>query len=298
MTFARLITVVACAGLLGTGCHSSRAPTTAARSRVPFDDLLATPLPPADARLAYGRDSLQFGDLRLPRGRGAFPVAVVIHGGCWLNRYDLRHAAREADALTALGIATWTIEYRRVGDPGGGWPGTFDDVEAAIDHVARLAARYPLDTQRVVLVGHSAGGHLALWAAARSRRRAGALRVRGVVSLAGVTDPITFGARPGACSAGVASLLGGSPAEQGARYEAASPASLVPLGVPTRLVHGDSDTSVPLEQSQRFVARARAAGDDASLVVIPGGGHFDVVAPGSAAWPAVERAVRELLGRR
>lgn len=230
---------------------------------------------------------------------------MIIHGGCWLKQYDLKHAAREATALTKSGIATWTIEYRRADDFGGGWPGTFDDVAHATDYLTQLSTRYPLDLKRVVLVGHSAGGQLALWLASRAHHASAApnpdsmpLAVRGVVSLAGVTDLRTFGAMSGRCSAAVATLLGGSADDQRARYDAVSPVELLPLGVPVRLVHGTADTSVPVEQSVDFTARARAAGDDVKSSIIPDAGHFDVLEPGTTAWPAVIRAVRELLEMR
>src|SRR5439155_8576098 len=140
-------------------------------------------------------DSLQFGELRLPKGRGPFPVAIVIHGGCWRSDYDLKHVGPLAGALTERGIATWTIEYRRIGDPGGGWPGTFEDVAQAADHLRALARRYPLDLHHVVAIGHSAGGHLALWLAARpglppdaALASADPLPISGVVGLAAISD--------------------------------------------------------------------------------------------------------------
>ncbi|MEO5509358.1 MAG: alpha/beta fold hydrolase [Longimicrobiales bacterium] len=287
------------------GCRPGPANPAPASDRrvISFAELLEEPLPPAGVHISYGTGPLQFGELRLPKGRGPFPVAVVIHGGCWLKQYNLRHAAREAATLTASGIATWTIEYRGADDEGGGWPGTFEDVAHATDHVTRLANHYRLDLKRVVLVGHSAGGQLALWLASRTQHSAAApnpsltpLSVRGVVSLAGITDLRTFGARSGGCSGAVATLLGGNAAEQSARYDAVSPVALLPLGIPVRLVHGDADTSVPFEQSEDYVARAQAAGDDASARILAGAGHFDLIAPVSAAWPAVERAVREMLG--
>ena len=266
-----------------------------------WNDLAALPVAPADARIAYGDDPLQFAELRLPSGAGPFPVVVLVHGGCWQAAYDVRHVSQLAAALAREGIATWTLEYRRLGDAGGGWPGTFDDVARGIDALLPAAAHHPLDPARVVLVGHSAGGQLALWAAgaraaAGTMPRGPALRVRGVVSLAGITDLRAYGAAPGGCNASVTPLLGGTPAEVGARYDLVSPLSLVPLGVPVRLVHGALDRTVPPEQSHRFAERATAAGDDARVRLVEGAAHFDVVAASSVAWPAVLGAVRDLLG--
>ena len=266
-----------------------------------WNDLAALPVAPADARIAYGDDPLQFVELRLPPGTGPFPVVVLIHGGCWQAAYDVQHVSQLAAALAREGVATWTLEYRRLGDAGGGWPGTFDDVARGIDALRPAAAHHPLDTARVVLVGHSAGGQLALWAAgaragAGTTPRGPALRARGVVSLAGITDLRAYGAAPGGCNASVTPLLGGTPAEVGARYDLVSPVSLVPLGVPVRLVHGALDRTVPPEQSHRFAERATAAGDDARVRLVEGAAHFDVVAASSVAWPAVLGAVRDLLG--
>ena len=125
--------------------------------------LASFPNPPADHIISYGKDRLQFGELRLPPGAGPFPAMVLIHGGCWLAEFDIAHVRKLAAAFTATGIATWTIEYRRVGDPGGGWPGTFDAVAAGADHLVALAAQFELDLSRVVVAGHSAGGQLAIW---------------------------------------------------------------------------------------------------------------------------------------
>ncbi|MBA2731401.1 MAG: alpha/beta hydrolase [Acidobacteria bacterium] len=259
------------------------------------------PHPPADRRIAYGKDPLQFGELRLPKGKGPHPVAVIIHGGCWLSEYDVRHVGSFAAALTKAGVATWTVEYRRVGDSGGGWPGTFADVARAADYLRVLARSHHLDLKRVVAVGHSAGGQLALWLAARRRLPKSSemyapapLRLRGVVSLAGVTDLKAFGPR---CNGAVSKLLGGTLEEFPMRYEQASPAKLLPLRVPQRLIHGAQDGIVPLEQSRAYADAARKSGDKIELTVLDGAGHFDLIAPQSSAWPAIERAVLSLLGK-
>lgn len=270
-----------------------------------YTELAAAPVAPADARVAYGTDPLQFGDLRLPNGSGPFAVVVLVHGGCWLSEYTLDHVSQAAAALTRTGVATWTIEYRRIGDPGGGWPGTFEDVARATAHVAQLAQRYPLDARRVVLAGHSAGGHLALWAATRDRRGVGdapplpdALTIRGVVSLAGITDLREYAAGSGGCNQAALQLLAGSPAQVPDRYAAASPIERLPSGVTVRLVHGALDPIVPVSQSASFAERARTAGDDARVVLVPGAGHFDLVAPNSPAWASVAAAIRELVAAK
>jgi acetyl esterase/lipase len=290
------------AGASASAAAPVSAPASMPAPPITWSDLAALPVAPADARIAYGDDPLHFAELRLPPGAGPFPVAVLVHGGCWQAAYDVQHVSQLAAALAREGVATWTLEYRRLGDAGGGWPGTFDDVARGIDALRPAAAQHPLDTSRVVLVGHSAGGQLALWAAgpraaAGTVPRGPALRARGVVSLAGITDLRAYGAAPGGCNASVTPLLGGTPAEVGPRYDLVSPVSLVPLGVPVRLVHGALDRTVPPEQSRDFAERATAAGDDARLLLVDGAAHFDVVAASSAAWPTVLGAVRELLGR-
>lgn len=269
---------------------------------VSWEQISDLPLPAADDRIQYGGNPLMFGDLRLPKGEGPHPLAVVIHGGCWRSENDIGHISHLSVALTRAGIATWTLEYRRVGNAGGGWPGTFEDVARGTDYVRRLAQQFPIDLKRVVLVGHSAGGHLALWLAARSNLlqqsslfTSDPLRVRGVLSLAGITDLRTFGKGVGYCNASVAMLLGGGAEEVSDRYAQASPIELLPIGVPLRLLHGTLDTIVPVQQSRDFAQRARSKGDDAQAVTIEGAAHFDLIAPSSPAWKTVERTVSSLL---
>ena len=190
-------------------------PPASAQPLMTGQDLLALPQPPADRTIAYGSAPQQVAELRLPKGPGPHPVVVLVHGGCWQAPWGFDHVRSLAAALTAEGYATWSLEYRRLGDPGGGWPGTFEDVAHGADHLREVAREHPLDLDRVVAVGHSAGGQLALWLAARPRlpegsplRAAKPLRLRGVVSLAGITD-LRAGAASGVCGDAIPQLLGG-----------------------------------------------------------------------------------------
>jgi len=264
--------------------------------RRPTADVLTRGTPPPGERIAYGPGPSQFGELRLPPGAGPHPVAIVLHGGCWLARYDATYMTHLAAALTENGIATWNVEYRRLGEDGGGWPGTFTDVARATDYVRVLAERHALDADRVVAVGHSAGGQLALWLAARPRLprespvyAANPLPLVGVVTLAGITDLRRVGP---ACAAEVPRLLGGAPDSRAAIVAQTSPLALLPAGVPAAIVSGDRDGIVPIETAKDYVAAATAKGDAVQLIAIPGAGHFDVVDPRSFAWPEVQRAIR------
>jgi acetyl esterase/lipase len=268
----------------------------------------ALPSAAADHRIHYGPGTDQFADLRLPRGDGPHPVAVVIHGGCWKKFADLANTAPMSDALRKAGVATWNVEFRRVDSEGGGWPGTMQDIAAAIDHLREIAPRHRLDLDNVVLVGHSAGGHLALWAAARHRLMPESvlfapdpLRVRGAVNLAGPGDLRTFPAAHQQSVCGdvpIPRLLGGSPEQVSTRYRDASPIELLPLGVPQVLVSGGLDTLVPPVYAQRYHAAAVASGDSVTLKLLDDAGHFELIAPHTDAWRVVERAVKSLLRDR
>ena len=266
------------------------------RSRT-FNDVAAMPSRSADHRAAYGTTPEQFGELRLPSGTGPHPVVVLIHGGCWRAEYDITHIAPLATALAGDGWAVWAIEYRRVGSPGGGWPGTFQDVGAAIDHLRVLARSYPLDLSRLVFAGHSAGGHLALWSAARGAlpkdspiASANPLLPRGVVALAGITDLTTY-ASPNGCGSAVVPLMGGEANAMRDRYSQASPVTTVPT-VPLQLIIGTNDTIVPRSQAE---ALQRVVGPRATLRVVEGGGHFDVIAPDGAAWAEFRDGLRAVM---
>ena len=276
-------------------------PPASAQPLMTGKDLLALPQPPADRTIAYGPAPQQVAELRLPKGRGPHPVVVLVHGGCWQAPWGLDHVRSLAAALTAEGYATWSLEYRRIGDPGGGWPGTLEDVADGADRLREVAREHPLDLDGVVAVGHSAGGQLALWLAARPRLPATSplhvakpLRLRGVVSLAGVTD-LRAGAAAGVCGDAIPQLLGGPPPGHALRLGQSSPIELVPLGVPVRLVCGARDPIVPIDQARSYEAAARAAGDTVTVDVIEAAGHFELINPSSAAWPAVREAIRALL---
>jgi len=266
---------------------------------VTWAQIAAQPAPPPGERIAYGSDSLQFGELRVPEGEGPFPLIVLIHGGCWQSAYGVDHVRPLAAAFTREGFATWAIEYRRIGDPGGGWPGTFEDAARALDHVRAIAASHRIDSGRVVLVGHSAGGHLALWLASRANLPDSSTfaapdtpRVRGVVGLAAIADLAGYGAGSGSCNASVVPLMGGTPEEAPERYAEGDPMRLLPPSVPVRLVSGSADPIVPPAQAEAYVRAARAAGADARGVPVPGAGHFDVIAPFAPAWGTVLEQVR------
>ncbi|GGK91993.1 hypothetical protein Sme01_54400 [Sphaerisporangium melleum] len=281
----------------------------------------------------YGPEPSQVGELYLPEGAGPFPVVVLIHGGFWTAIFDRRQVTRLADDLVAQGYAVWNIEYRRIGEAGGGWPGTLQDVADAVDAVADLDPA--LDPGRVFVVGHSAGGHLAAWTAHRTALPAGSLGAEprvtpiGAVSLAGVLDLVAADAirlgsvladpdreRPAGAPAparpemgpvvaaqaadGMARLLlGGRAGEVPERYAVASPAETADGGVPPVLVvHGTADEIVPLSQGRSYAEAAAAKGVDVRLVEVPEANHFDVIDPDAPAWAAVRAWLAERLAAR
>lgn len=272
---------------------------SASAQTLTFRDIQKLEMPAADHRISYGTAAQQFGDLRLPKGKGPHPVAILIHGGCWYSEYDLNHIASFAAALTELGLASWTIEYRRVGNQGGGWPGTFADVAQATDYLRTVARSYPLDLKRVITIGHSAGGQLALWLAARKQLSrtsplyaADPLKVRGVISLAGITDMRGFNA---GCNDAVRKVLGGTMEEFSYRYRETSPIELLPLGVRQSLIQGNLDKIVPPALGEKYKLAAEKHGETVKFIALDGVGHFELIAPQSSAWPTVEQEVRFLL---
>jgi acetyl esterase/lipase len=244
-------------------------------------DILQLPPPKANARIPYGKDPQQFGDLRLPSGAGPHPVVIFIHGGFWRNAYSLDHAGHACAALARAGAASWSLEYRRIGDPGGGWPGTMDDILHGAEHIKKLAVRYRLDLDRLVASGHSAGGQLALWLAAQI-----ALNLRGVIPLAAVSDLRRAWALQ--LSNGVVrQLLGGTPDQVPQRYATTSPIELLPISVAQRLIHGSADDTVPFDMSERFCKKSL----NSKLIPLKGAGHFELIDPRSREWATVQKNI-------
>ena len=274
---------------------------SAAPRSVTWQDLRSRPQPKPTAHIAYGADALQFADLWLPAGKGPFPVVVMIHGGCWTSSVagaDLMNWA--ADDLAKRGVAVWNIEYRGVDRPGGGYPGTFDDAGAAADALAGAAARYPLKIDRVAAIGHSAGGHLALWLAARPRLpttsplyAAHPLKIAAAISLGGLPDLAE--ARDGPEQGCGREVIGQLVGPRGG-YGDTSPPELAPLSVPQTLIAGGEDSIAPRHFSDAYAARVRAKGDHPVVTVVPSQGHFDLIAPETPAWAAAVAAVEQALG--
>ena len=316
----RLTTLTAVLLMLSSGCSRGSASADTSNVAPPASDttktvrlmtpeeLASLPTQPPDQRIAYGTDSSQYGELRVPTGPGPHPVVVLVHGGCFKAAYaQASYFGQVGDALKAKGIATWNIEYRRLGQPGSGWPGTYLDVAHGVDYLRSLASLHKLDLRRVVIVGHSAGGHLAMWAAARPRVPKGSplyvanpLSVRGVVDLAGPVD-MTAHIRKyeGLCRDSViTTLLGGTPSTVAERYAQVSPMALLPLGVPQVIAIGTYEDFVPRELVDAYATAAAKAGDSVRTLFFPGAGHFEIASATQWTWPRVETAIRALLDGR
>jgi acetyl esterase/lipase len=296
-TRSRLRATVAVAlagGALSAGAVPQASPTQALMRPA---DIGKLPRPAADHELAYGDDPNQIGELRLPPGSGPFPVVVLIHGGCWLPQAP-RYLAAMGEELKKDGIATWNIEYRRIGQAGGGWPGTYLDVGRAIDHLRTIAPRYHLDLDRTAVLGHSAGGHLAMWAATRRRLgRENAVYVADPINMAGTIDmSANIGHMEEKCRGPVVtSLMGGTVSAVSDRYRTVSAQTHLPLGVSQVLIWGDHEDFVPQPLVEQYVDAARRAGDRARLIVVPAAGHFETASPFTAAWAAVREAIKAAL---
>jgi acetyl esterase/lipase len=256
------------------------------------DDILTLRPPPADARLAYGSDPNQFLDLRLPfskeKSARLYPLVLNIHGGFWRAKYNLEHAGHLCAALTAKGIATANLEYRRVGNDGGAWPGTFADIRSAYHFLVQNAREHNLDAKRLVVMGHSAGGQLALCLAAHEPG------ISRVISLAGVVD-LQRAYQLHLSHDAVVEFLRGTPAEVPDHYGEADPMQLSILQTRQWLIHGSADDVVPPAFSRDYVAtKLRRSGkekEDARLLEIPSVGHYDLIDPRTHAWKQIEETV-------
>jgi len=278
--------------------------TAAKAEQINYTDLLARQRPEATKRIHYGAAPSQFGDLWMPAGSGPYRVVVLIHGGCW--RADLpghELMAYAAEDLRQHGIAVWNIEHRRLGEPGGGYPGTFEDIANAIDWLPQLSKTYSLDVGNVVVAGHSSGGHLALWAAARPRLpktsplyREKPLPIKRVVSLAGIADLDTYRIRgPGACGGPrtVDALVGTAVRGPWDVFTDTSPAALLPIGVPQTIISGALDPIVPAAFGRAYAEKAASAGDQVQEMTIANAGHFELIDPKSDAFEKVRSMIEQ-----
>lgn len=296
MTLRRAFTRLLCSVMLWASAASAQL--------LSFQQILDRPdRPQPDQRLPYGDDPNQVGELWLPKTKGPHPVVLMIHGGCWLASLPGPELlAFQADALRTAGVAVWSISYRRADQPGGGYPGTFLDVARGTDKLRELTETHPLDLNRLVATGHSAGGHLALWAATRQNidaasplKVASPLPIHAVVGVAGVPD-LAFASRQGLCNKSVDRLVGldSRDARSPATWADISPITLLPLRVKqTVLIHGVYDVIVPPAHGYGYRLRAAALGETVEIVNLDDAGHFELIAPWTPAGrQVVERIVQ------
>ncbi len=248
-----------------------------------------------DAAIHYGPAPSQVAELFLPKTKGPHPVVILLHGGCFLQQYEgfAQTSALAAD-LAGRGYAVWNLEYRKLGEAGAGYPGTFQDVAMGVDALRAQAPKYGLDLTRVIAVGHSAGGHLALWAASRAKlpaasplRTTAPLKIGAVISLAGIGDlkgQAGVWAMP--CGDDTLSRLLDLP-HRAQPYADTSPVELLPTGAKVVMVHGAFDPVMPPYTGRDYALRVRKAGDKAEIVVIPDAAHFDLVIPTTPAWAEI-----------
>ncbi len=248
------------------------------------EDILSQSQPPPDERIAYGSDPNQFLEARLPRAKGPHSVLLNIHGGFWRAKYDLAHTGHLCEALRAAGVATFNTEYRRIGNPGGGWPGTFEDIRSAFRFVQQEHSRFHLDLDRLVVMGHSAGGQLALCLAAHETS------LRRAISLAGVVDLKKAFALHLSLDA-VAEFLGGKPDAVPEHYREADPMELRIPQARQWLLQGSEDDTVPPEFSRDYVMQKKKTGESVQLLEIQHAGHFDLIDPTSEAFKQVKNTV-------
>jgi len=251
-----------------------------------------------DYRYAYGPQTEQFGELTLPRSAPPHPVIVLIHGGGYREVYDLKPLGSVVAALAEAGFAVWNIEYRRYGN-GGDYPQMFLDVGAAADYLPQIADRHDLDLSRVISMGHSAGGHLALWLAGRRKIEAASplfvdepLAIHGTLALAPLAD-VSHGSKSELTSDALLAVMGGNARSAPQAYRGGCPRQLLPLGAKQQIIVGSEDKAM-LANAERYSEAAASAGDDVELQVIEGVGHFEIVAVETAAWAEVRSAVVRL----
>ncbi|MCF6189461.1 MAG: alpha/beta hydrolase [Cocleimonas sp.] len=249
----------------------------------------------ADHRLSYGEHPEQYADLYLPKqsNKKGHPVIILIHGGCWRAQFGLAQLGQLSQALTTLGFAVYNLEFRRLGN-GGGWPVTFEDVALGADSLKDIAKKYSLDLSKVISMGHSAGGHLALWLAGRhhlpknsSLRRDDPLQIHQVIALAGIPD-LEAGVEQNICRGACQALAGGLPKDIPNIYQQASPHHLLPFNIPQWHIVGELDPIVPVEYLTPYIESAKRH-DEVHFEVIPNIGHFEMVMPDSIAWATIKK---------
>jgi acetyl esterase/lipase len=270
-----------------------------------LSDYLALTGPAPTAKIAYGSAPSQFAELFRPAGNGPFPVAVLVHGGCWTIKFGgIEQMRNLAGALAAQGIAVWNVEYRRVDEPGGGYPGTYLDINAALDQLGAQAARHQLDLGHIVALGHSAGGQLVQWIAGRNRIAASSplfqahpLPLRQIISLGGLADLRNERELiKHSCGRDTAELAGAPSSARPDVFSDTNAAELMPNGSRTVLINGELDTVSPPRAAYAYAARAQSAGDAASVIVLPGASHYDEVAASSPSFALLLPAIRRALG--
>ncbi|GGW62179.1 alpha/beta hydrolase [Alishewanella tabrizica] len=292
--------------LLLTACVNRTAqipedtPESAVLSQVSFSSVLALPVVDKAEKLAYGEHTLQFGQLYLPSmsattSTKSVPLLIFIHGGCWLNAFDIQHTQAFSEAVAAAGIAVWSLEYRRVGDEGGGWPGSYHDVLAGIAYAQTALQDYPIDLSQIVLAGHSAGGHLALLAAGASTQdlqsepqaKSVLKPVKGVIGLAAITDLPSYQSDETGCQRAARQFMGAVYPDLAEEYQKASP-SQHPAHPATLLLHGRADSIVPLSQ---------ATDSGMPVDVLDDAGHFDWIHPQTEAFHHFITALQALMAK-
>jgi acetyl esterase/lipase len=255
------------------------------------EDILSKPQPQPDQRVAYGTDPNQFLEVRLPPIRGPRPALLNIHGGYWRAKYDLAHTGQLCEALRSAGIATFNLEYRRVGNAGGGWPGTFEDIRSAYRFVRQEHTRFHLDLERIAVMGHSAGGQLALCLAGHEPS------MRHAISLAGVVD-LRKGYALHLSNDAVAEFLGGNPDAVPEHYREADPMELSVPHSQQWLFHGAEDDTVPPSFSRDYVTQKKKSGESVEFIEIPRAGHFELIDPNTQAFQRVQSTVLGALSRK